>query len=254
MQKLIFFIPFLFASAAQAVGTVDFLKIDKDMVLFSTTVAKTNASPTCVTTDNADIWAVSLKSESGRAMYSLIVTAMAKDLGLDVESANDCADAEGVERAGGVNMTPVVSEHNTGKVKWAGYTAPIQGNFAALANKSGLLAGSEMCSALYPNSRMMLWEDYTNIITTYPHTYQVWFADSVEALGINGQNGRVILKSGESLIYKDYSRDYNAVFVTSCVNWMSNSSNSQYRGIVLNKNGRLSQQYCSNSMRIACVK
>jgi len=111
VKKLVCLLSFLIGGLAQAAGTVDFLKIDKDIVLFSTTETKAS-SPTCVATENADNWAVSLKSESGRAIYSLIVTAMAKELALDVDSAGDCADAEGLERASGVNLAVASTEPN----------------------------------------------------------------------------------------------------------------------------------------------
>jgi hypothetical protein len=107
LKSLLFTSLLLVSSTIQASGTVNFLEVDNDVVLFSTSEAKTVASPTCVTTDNANLWTVSLASDSGRAIYSLILTSMAKGEGvaLNIESAQDCADKSGVERASKVNLT-----------------------------------------------------------------------------------------------------------------------------------------------------
>lgn len=96
----------LFTGLVNAAGSVDFLEVDNDVVLFTTTEAKTGTRPACMSMDNDALWSVSLTSESGRAMYSLILTAMAKgdSVGLAVESADDCANTDGVERANKVNL------------------------------------------------------------------------------------------------------------------------------------------------------
>ncbi|MGJ8682178.1 hypothetical protein [Paraglaciecola sp.] len=87
-------------------GTIDFLEVDNDVVLFSTTDAKTHTLPSCVTAENANLWSVSLANESGRATYSLILTAMARgdSVALDVESADDCVNRPGAEDVSKVNL------------------------------------------------------------------------------------------------------------------------------------------------------
>lgn len=106
MKKAFLGLLVLYTGGAKAAGSVDFLEVDNDVVLFSTTEAKTGTRPACMTVDNNALWSVSLASESGRAMYSLILTAMAKgdSVGLAVESAADCANKDGVERASKVNL------------------------------------------------------------------------------------------------------------------------------------------------------
>jgi len=106
MKKILALLSLVTLGAAKAAGTVDFLEVDNDVVLFSTSAEKTAASPACVTSETSNLWAVSLVSDSGRAIYSLILTAMAKGegLGLNIESAQDCAVSNGVERAGRVNI------------------------------------------------------------------------------------------------------------------------------------------------------
>ncbi|MCV2884651.1 hypothetical protein OE749_08080 [Aestuariibacter sp. AA17] len=85
-------------------GGIDYLKVDGSTVYFSSTSPKNTPSPSCVRAENNDMWTVSLSSESGRAMYSLLVTALAKETQFDVVSANDCADKEGFERAQSINL------------------------------------------------------------------------------------------------------------------------------------------------------
>ena len=99
-------------SNVQAAAQVNYLNVDGDTVHFSTAEAKSQTPPQCAVADTNDRFAVSLNTEAGRAMYSLLVTAMASKQGVSVESAQDCADAEGVERAKAVSIVPEVQEVN----------------------------------------------------------------------------------------------------------------------------------------------
>lgn len=110
MQKLIYALPALIMGATQAAGTIDQLKIDDDVVLFSTTEAKTHTLPACVSDEHAKLWSVSLQTDSGKAMYALILNAMSQGSGLTVDSAADCANRNGVERAKGVDITVATQE------------------------------------------------------------------------------------------------------------------------------------------------
>jgi len=83
----------------QAAGTVDYLEVNNGVVVFATTEAKTVASPVCVLTEQATKWSISLDTQSGRASYSMLVTAMSMGIPIKVESANDCAVLTGVEQA-----------------------------------------------------------------------------------------------------------------------------------------------------------
>jgi hypothetical protein len=104
MKSLQFISTLVFSCFTHAAGTIDYLKIDQDVVLFSTTEDKTEASPACMAADNSELWSASLRSEAGRAIYSMLSIAIAKDLSIDVESAGDCADLTEFERASGVNL------------------------------------------------------------------------------------------------------------------------------------------------------
>lgn len=107
----------LFSPVALAGGKLTDLQIDKEVVIFSTTQIKPLPNLACVANDAADKWTASLKTESGRAIYSLLVTALSKNLALEVSGAGDCADKDGIERSEGVKLlmvsTPVVSQAKT---------------------------------------------------------------------------------------------------------------------------------------------
>jgi len=90
-----------------AAGKVNYLNVQGDIVHFATDSPKAVASPSCAAAETSERFSLSLQSESGRGMYSLLVTAMASDLALEIESAQDCAVAPGVERALGVSVAPV---------------------------------------------------------------------------------------------------------------------------------------------------
>ena len=114
MKKLAFCFLASFSGLAQASGAVDFLQVDDDVVMFSTDEAKVVPSPACVTAENQNLWSVSLATDAGRAIYSMVLTSMAKGsgLGLSVESANDCGVTDGVERAKKVALDTVISAEN----------------------------------------------------------------------------------------------------------------------------------------------
>jgi len=99
MKKTLVLISLFIAGVVNASGSVDFLEVENGIVTFSTTDAKVAISPACVDPGNAKLWTLSLNSESGRANYSMLVTALSNNLAVNVESAEDCAYTPGVERA-----------------------------------------------------------------------------------------------------------------------------------------------------------
>ncbi len=99
MKKWILTLVAVFSGVTQAAGTVDFLEVDNDVVLFSTSEAKATSSPACVTPENATKWSISLATQSGRAHYTMLVTALSMGIEVNVETAGDCADMAGLERA-----------------------------------------------------------------------------------------------------------------------------------------------------------
>lgn len=100
--SLSFFV--LFSSTSFAASKINFMKVDSDMVFFSTEGGKSGSRPSCAVSSTNNQWAVSLKTESGRGIYSLLVMAMASKLYINIESAQDCGDFEGVERPKSVSL------------------------------------------------------------------------------------------------------------------------------------------------------
>ena len=103
----------LFAAPVLSSGQVNYLDVNGDIVVFATEATKTNTSPACVGAANSDKWAVSLNSESGRAIYSLLMTALVTKMRVNVESAGDCADQDGYERAQRVWLDAVAGGTNS---------------------------------------------------------------------------------------------------------------------------------------------
>lgn len=98
----------LFSCIAHSASQITYLNVDNGFVHFSTQTSKAASAPSCAVSDSNEQYAVSLANENGRAVYSLLITAMASSQEIDVISAGDCADVSGVERAKSVSLTPVI--------------------------------------------------------------------------------------------------------------------------------------------------
>jgi len=100
-------IPLFFACFhISAASKVDYISVDGNIVYFTTTEGKTTASPTCVVNEKQDLWTISLLTSNGRALYSLLATALAGDLAVTVRSAQNCGDTPGIERAKSIAASP----------------------------------------------------------------------------------------------------------------------------------------------------
>ncbi|MGV2871280.1 fibrinogen-like YCDxxxxGGGW domain-containing protein [Colwellia sp. E150_009] len=71
-------------------GQVSFLKVENDILYFSVVNSKTHLIPSCVTAENNDTWAISLSEGMGRAMYPMLMTAVAAKINVTVETKNTC--------------------------------------------------------------------------------------------------------------------------------------------------------------------
>ena len=91
-------------SQVMAANTLTSLKVQNDIVYFATEGTKTETSPSCMAAENSSKWTLSLNSASGKAMYALLVTASADSREVTVETANDCADQLGYERAASIEI------------------------------------------------------------------------------------------------------------------------------------------------------
>ena len=181
-------------------GTINFLNVDGSHVVFSIDTPKAHEVPTCVAEEHQQQYAVSLESENGRAIYSLLITAMSSSQSISIESSGACLAGVAFEQASSVYLTPAAKSEASSKVQWVGYSKLVAGNFAVQQNKGLYLAGTEICNMEYPGSRMMLWNDYVQIINEYPHSETVWFIDAAEQIEREGKNMRVLFKSGEVLL------------------------------------------------------
>ncbi|WP_281560846.1 hypothetical protein [Thalassomonas sp. RHCl1] len=265
---LVFLIGQSIAFDVQAAGKITYLNVVDDTVYFTTDKVKAS-TPSCVVTENAEQWTVSLNNKTGRALYSLLVTAMAGKQAINIETGADCGDIAGIERAKGISLQPSSETSSAGQVQWAGYTSAVRGHFVYQdgVRKSPVLAATGLCQQLWPKSRVMLWNDYLSILSTYPHTNEIWFLDALEAASeanTNEYNGK--LSSGALLAFKNgqtktlnyYGNDtsnlnqnvsYNTQY--SCSDWTSSTSGS--KGMVMTVNGEFTNLYCNNYRKLACV-
>jgi len=106
MKSLMYMFCGIFATATvQATGTVDFLKIDNDVLLFTTTTPKADPALPCVDVAAAQQWAVSLTTDEGQGIYAMLLMAVANNQSIVVDSALDCAAVEGIERPNSVSIS-----------------------------------------------------------------------------------------------------------------------------------------------------
>ncbi|NOU52321.1 hypothetical protein HG263_17465 [Pseudoalteromonas sp. JBTF-M23] len=103
----------LFASFFSNAGLITNLEIEDNTVVFSTD-SMTPSTAACAADNQKTYRTVSLNTHQGRATYSLLVTALTKQHGIDVESANDCGDIDTIERAQKVSLTAVTIQQSSG--------------------------------------------------------------------------------------------------------------------------------------------
>ncbi|CAH9053105.1 hypothetical protein PSECIP111854_01104 [Pseudoalteromonas sp. CIP111854] len=96
-------------SAPIHAGVINQVEVRNNTVLFSTTSIADSNLP-CTLVDNKKLRAFSLNTHDGRAMYSLIVTALSKNYAIETVSAQDCADTLGVERVQTLRLVADVSK------------------------------------------------------------------------------------------------------------------------------------------------
>jgi hypothetical protein len=277
-MKTSFIIFSLFAcNVTNAASKVSFINVDENTVYFSTQQTKTHTSPTCIKPETKNQWTVSLSSSNGRALYSLLATAVAGNLDIDVSSALDCADINGIERAKGVSISPVSGSTYIGsvtdtvnRISWAGYTDPYFGNIGLDTSKSGLLKAAQMCDAKYSGSRVMLWDDYIQLLNIYPDAQNIWFFDAIAAASTSNSNSGnsnsgntfrnrdlLIFKNGQAIsdnAPKTYGKYSAGQYISNatCNSWTS--KNTYNLGVAMFTGGKFITYSCSNQLAIACVK
>lgn len=97
-MKIALYLFLFFTFTSLASGKITYLDVSNNTAVFSTTSEKTHALPSCVAGNLQDKWAIALDTDTGKASYALLMTALAADKAIAIESAQDCADADGYER------------------------------------------------------------------------------------------------------------------------------------------------------------
>ncbi|KZN68267.1 hypothetical protein N473_07525 [Pseudoalteromonas luteoviolacea CPMOR-1] len=95
--------------AVEGLG-VKSIRIENDVVYFQTHIDKAHSIPSCVSANNNPYWTLSLNTASGKASYSLLVTAVSEKRQIAVKSAGDCLDASGYERAISVELGDAIAQ------------------------------------------------------------------------------------------------------------------------------------------------
>jgi len=151
-----------------AAAKVSYLNVDGDNVHFATAEAKAAASPSCVVADTSERFAVSLRTEAGRAMYSLLITAMSSEQPVTVVSGQDCGDVFGLERAQSVSISPDVSKDVSSAKSLYLYKGDSVTKLGRIINMDGINTfyyqpvDSEVEVRKYTNTQLI-----TNITTIY---------------------------------------------------------------------------------------
>lgn len=89
-----------------ASAKVSELYVKDGVAYFSTDETKSHNLPSCVFSVKGSQWAIDLKSRSGQIIYSSLLTAIANNLSVSVESALDCNASPGVERPSSLALIP----------------------------------------------------------------------------------------------------------------------------------------------------
>jgi len=96
MHKIILLIFLLFCTQVHA--GVEKLKVENEIVYFTTPNKNPTLTPSCVNSDNVLKWAFSLNSINGRHLFRAVLMAQSSNKKVDIISANDCNDVAGYER------------------------------------------------------------------------------------------------------------------------------------------------------------
>ncbi|OCQ18324.1 hypothetical protein A7985_24250 [Pseudoalteromonas luteoviolacea] len=100
--------------ASYATSSVSQLEIQGDTATFTLSSPKKHTPPNCVSASNQDKWAINLNSLQGQAMYSLLVTAISKEMLVEVTTAGRCEALPDVEQVAHIalNVSKVTQVNN----------------------------------------------------------------------------------------------------------------------------------------------
>lgn len=87
---------------AYAAAQINHFEVNNNIVKFMTSEVKVHSTPTCITPDLSEFWAVDIDTSEGRAAYSVLLTAISNGLTITVQTSDECL--QGVERAESVSI------------------------------------------------------------------------------------------------------------------------------------------------------
>ncbi|MBQ4880213.1 hypothetical protein J8M21_23710 [Pseudoalteromonas luteoviolacea] len=116
------------SSFVASASPLEELMVQGDIAVFKTVAAKTHSSPECVAADKKAQWAVDLKTHSGRAMYSSLVTALSTGADIEVSSNNACLAGSGYEQVAALNVKANKMGGSNGQsVRFVGFAKTTEG-------------------------------------------------------------------------------------------------------------------------------
>lgn len=111
MNKLLILIIVLVLSVlvlspqSYAAAKVNYLKVEGEVLVFSTNDTKEVSGLNCVNTETKSQWSLSLRTQNGQSSYTMLLTAVANDLAIEVTTAGDCKNTFGIERASLISLS-----------------------------------------------------------------------------------------------------------------------------------------------------
>ncbi|WP_125784027.1 hypothetical protein [Pseudoalteromonas rubra] len=136
---------------AQTSAHVKSLSVQGTTATFSLVQDKTHTLPACVNPDTRQLWSLDITSIQGRALYSLLMTAVSKSQLVSVQSANNCDVLAGIEQVAGLttefdhSAPQVVSDgglvlYQGNGITKLGKVSDITGNTVSYINHSGWIS------------------------------------------------------------------------------------------------------------------
>ena len=87
-------------------NTITSLKVENNIVYFTTAESKQHSLPGCVGAEQQQIWSLLKDGSGGKTSYNLLLLAASMNIAVAVESAGDCAASAGIEQARSITLLP----------------------------------------------------------------------------------------------------------------------------------------------------
>ncbi|MGV2871286.1 hypothetical protein [Colwellia sp. E150_009] len=90
--------------SANASSKIKYLSVKNDFVYFMLEQAKEHILPSCVATENSQLWAFELAEKDADQKLTLLTTAYASNLSISVQTANTCTNTTTIEKPDAINI------------------------------------------------------------------------------------------------------------------------------------------------------